>query len=265
MKKFYSLLAVLLLFLSPMPAQAQTRTFTVKGVSFKMVFVKGGTFTMGATSEQGSDAHDNEKPTHRVTLSDYYIGQTEVTQALWKAVMGMGNERIKWFKFKGNNLPVEFVSWGNCQKFIRKLNEMTEGLRPNGRKFRLPTEAEWEFAARGGIKSRHTKYAGSNDVSSVAWCDYLEQHRGSTHPVAQKSPNELGLYDMSGNVSEWCQDYADGKYYNRSPSKNPCNKTESSYHVFRGGSWGFTAFFCRVSWRGGKCLADEDTGFRLAL
>ena len=136
---------------------AQNLTFTVDGVSFTMVYVPGGTFTMGATSEQGSDAWEYEIPTHNVTLSSYYIGQTEVTQALWKAVMGSTPSY-----YQGDQLPVESVSWYDCQEFIMRLNSKT------GKKFRLPTEAEWEYAARGG-QSGGTKYAGSNDINSIAW------------------------------------------------------------------------------------------------
>jgi len=152
-----------------------------------MVFVEGGTFMMGATSEQESDAFDWEKPAHRVTLSDFYIGKYEVTQAQWKAVMGSNPSY-----FKGDNLPVERVSWGDCQEFIRKLNERT------GLTFRLPTEAEWDYAARGGNRSRGYKYSGSDDPDEVAW--YWDNSGIKTHPVGQKRANELGLYDMSGNV-----------------------------------------------------------------
>ena len=254
MKKFYSLLAVLLILLSPMPAQAQTRTFTVKGISFKMVFVKGGTFTMGGSSEQGSDAYSDEKPAHRVMLSDYYIGQTEVTQALWQAVMGTNPS-----KFKGSNLPVEKVTRNDCQQFIKKLNQLT------GRRFRLPTEAEWEYAARGGSKSRGYKYSGSNDIGSVAW--YPGNSGSKTHSVGQKNANELGIYDMSGNVWEWCEDWYDFGYYGKSPSTNPCNNYPTSCRVIRGGSWCIAARFCRVSIRRGYSPGDANDflGLRLAL
>ena len=251
-KRYYLLIAFLLISISFL--SAQTQTFTVKGVSFKMVFVKGGTFTMGATSEQGRDANSHEKPAHRVTLSDYYIGQTEVTQALWKAVMGRNPSN-----WKGSNLPVEKVSWNDCQQFITKLNQIT------GRRFRLPTEAEWEYAARGGSKSRGYKYSGSNNLSDVAW---YEGNSGSkTHPVAQKNANELGIYDMSGNVYEWCQDWYDCGYYGKSPSTNPCcNNASSSYRVDRGGSW-YNSWSCRVSNRSYETpgSSDYDLGLRLAL
>ena len=239
----------------PTSSSTSNRTFTVGGVSFTMVYVQGGSFTMGATSEQGSDAYDNEKPTHRVTLNNYYIGQTEVTQALWQAVMGNNPS-----KFTGNlQRPVEDVSWDDCQEFIRKLNSIT------GQKFRLPTEAEWEYAARGGNKSRGYKYSGSNTLSDVAW--YTDNSGSTTHPVATKSPNELGVYDMSGNVWEWCQDWYDENYYSRSPQTNPQGPSSGSGRVGRGGGWGLIAWRCRVSDRDGGDPDDGNDylGLRLAL
>ena len=160
----------------------------VNGVSFEMARVEGGTFRMGATSEQEDEADSDETPVHSVTLSGYYIGKTEVTQALWQAVMGSNPSR-----FKGSDLPVECVSWNDCQEFIKKLNRLT------GRNFRLPTEAEWEFACRGGNNSRGYKYSGSNDIDNVAW--YWDNSGEKTHPVGTKAPNELGIYDMSGAMT----------------------------------------------------------------
>lgn len=210
------------------------QTFTVNGVQFTMVAVEGGTFTMGATSEQGSDALDFEKPAHQVTLSDYYIGQTEVTQSLWKAVMGSNPSN-----YKGDNLPVEQVSWDECQVFIQKLNQLT------GKQFRLPTEAEWEYAARGGRKSRGYKYAGGNDIGLVAW--YKGNSGNETHPVATKQANELGIYDMSGNVWEWCSDwYGD---YQSSSQSDPQGPSSGFFRVSRGGSYYCNAGICRVSYR----------------
>lgn len=207
----------------------------LNGVEFNMVKVEGGTFHMGATEEHGSDAYFDETPVHSVTLSDYYIGQTEVTQELWQAVMG---SNPSWDK--GNNQrPVESVSWEDCQEFIKKLNRLT------GKSFRLPTEAEWEFAARGGRKSRGYKYSGSNTVDNVAW--YWDNSGGETHAVATKQANELGLYDMSGNVWEWCSDwYGD---YQSSAQTNPKGPSEGDLRVSRGCSWCCSARFARVSSR----------------
>ena len=225
--------------------------FEVNGVKFKMVKVEGGTFTMGATPEQGSDAYDSEKPAHQVTLSSYRIGATEVTQALWQAVMGSnpsyyngtGNSAYgsNHSADYGTNLqrPVEYVSWNDCQEFITKLNQLT------GKTFRLPTEAEWEYAARGGNKSQGYKYAGSNTVGDVAW--YSNNSSSTTHAVGTKQANELGLYDMSGNMLEWCQDWYGS--YSSGAQTNPTGPTSGSYRVNRGGSWNRNAGACRVSLR----------------
>lgn len=221
-------------------------TFTVNGVQFTMVEVGGGTFTMGATSEQGSDAWDEEKPAHEVTLSDYYIGQTEVTQALWEAVMGSNPSDSK-----GDNLPVEQVSWDDCQVFIQKLNQLT------GKQFRLPTEAEWEYAARGGRKSRGYKYAGGNDIGLVAW--YEDNSGNETHPVATKQANELGVYDMSGNVEEWCSDWYDD--YRLSSQSDPQGPSSGSFRVYRGGCYYNFARNCRVSYRNGYAPGDRNNYF----
>ena len=234
---------------------------TVNGVTFKMVVVEGGTFTMGATAEQGSDYYSNEKPTHQVTLSGYSIGETEVTQALWQAVMGSNPSHFT----DDLNRPVEQVSWDDCQTFITKLNELT------GKTFRLPTEAEWEYAARGGNKSQGYKYAGSNTLDEVAWYwdNIPSQTSGTegygTQPVATKAPNELGLYDMSGNVYEWCQDWY-GSYSSESQT-NPTGPASGSYRTHRSGYWGSDAVFCRVSYRGyiNPLYAMQSRGLRLAL
>ncbi|MBE6231844.1 MAG: PEGA domain-containing protein [Bacteroidales bacterium] len=210
------------------------KTIIVNGVSFDMIMVEGGTFTMGATSEQGSDAESDEKPAHQVTLSDYYIGETEVTQALWKAVMGKNPSH-----FEGNSNPVENVSWNDCQKFIRKLNSLT------GHTFRLPTEAEWEYAARGGKESKGYKYSGGNNINDVAW--YSDNSSFEIHAVKTKSPNELGLYDMSGNVYEWCNDWHGS--YSSSSQTNPTGPASGAFRVLRGGSWYYLARLCRVSFR----------------
>ena len=228
------------------------KTFTVDGVSFEMVGVQGGTFTMGGTSEQGRDVESDEKPTHNVTLSDFYIGEFEVTQALWVAIMGNNPAG-----FQGDNLPVVWVGWDVVQEFIRKLNQKT------GARFRLPTEAEWEYAARGGNISKGYKYSGSNNIGDVAWYD--GNSGGKIHQVGTKAPNELGVYDMTGNVSEWCQDwYGD---YSGSIQLNPIGAYSGSYRVYRGGCCTNFARYCRVSDRdyGKPSYGDSHRGFRLVL
>lgn len=214
---------------------SQRVTINANGVEFTMVLVKGGTFTMGATEEQLEFARRNEYPAHEVTLWSYYIGQTEVTQALWLAVMGenpsCANDNL--------NCPVDNVSLFDCAKFVDRLTELT------GYIFRMPTEAEWEFAARGGNLSRHFVYAGSNDVSQVAWYDEVSGVK--THPVALLQPNELGLYDMSGNVCEWCQDWY--VLYDDAPQINPVGPESGTDNVYRGGSWCHSPVGCRVSSR----------------
>ena len=229
-----------------------SRTFTVKGVSFQMVYVQGGTFDMGSND---SEADSREQPVHSVTLSDYYIGETEVTQQLWHAVMGSNPSY-----YTGNSQrPVEMVSWGECQTFICKLNALT------GKNFRLPTEAEWEYAARGGNKSRGYKYSGNNTLTDVAW--YYDNASSTTHLVKQKRANELGLYDMSGNVWEWCQDRYGSNYYSQSPSYNPTGPSSGYCRVFRGGGWNYNAMNCRVAYRGSlnPDNRDNNLGLRLAL
>lgn len=228
------------------------------GLSIKMIGVQGGTFTMGATPDQGDVVENWEKPAHLVTLSSYRIAQTEVTQALWKAVMGSNPST-----FTGDlNRPVETVNWDDCQLFITKLNQMT------GRKFRLPTEAEWEFAARGGNKTNHYMYSGSNIVDEVAW--YPDNSDDSTHPVAQKKPNELGIYDMSGNVWEFCQDWY--SYYSSEQQYNPTGAVDGSinpYRIIRGGSWLYPVEACRVAYRNisnpSTTYRNYSQGFRLAM
>lgn len=229
-------------------------TITVNGVSFNMMKVDGGTFMMGATDDD-AEAIAREKPLHEVTVSDFCIGETEVTQALWVAVMGDNPSNYAGEE----SLPVEQVSWDDCQLFIAKLNELT------GREFRLPTEAEWEFAARGGNLSQGSKFAGGNDIEAVAW--YRENANDMTHLVATKTPNELGLYDMSGNVFEWVQDWYGSNYYANSPLENPTGPETGSLHLARGGGWYASTKGCRVCYRlivAGD-FTNSDTGLRLAL
>lgn len=244
----------------------------VEGVGFDMILVEGGSFTMGATLEQAFPL-DNELPLHEVKLSDYYIGETEVTQALWDAVTG---QLLAHFRGDGQ-LPVENVSWEECQAFISMLQQKT-ALR-----FCLPTEAQWEYAARGGRASQGYQYAGSDDADEVAWygasqrsdnkiCpdtvklgESVDASRAHTYPVAQKKPNELGIYDMSGNVAEWTATYLADYPVRR--QKNPQGPAYGTERVFRGGCWYFDSWAARVSQRQGAPASAHycNLGLRLAL
>jgi formylglycine-generating enzyme required for sulfatase activity len=218
-----------------------------------MVYVEGGTFTMGATPEQGRDANRDEKPAHQVTVSSFSIGKYEVTQEEeWEAVMDNNPSH-----FKGTKRPVEKVSWTECQKFINKLNSMTN------KHFRLPTEAEWEYASRGGNRSIGYKYSGSDNLDCVAWYD--SNSGRTTHDVGQKSPNEIGLYDMSGNVWEWCSDWYE--VYDSEAQSNPAGPSSGSLRVVRGGSWYNSARLSRMSTRYSNSPGNSycDLGLRLAL
>ena len=231
----------------------KSREFEVNGVRFKMIYVEGGSFMMGAADDD-SEAWDDEKPCHKVTLDGYYMAETQVTQALWEAVMGINPSF-----FKGINRPVERVSWYDCQMFLKKLNALT------GMQFLLPTEAQWEYAARGGKCSKGYKYAGSNDLGSVAW--YYGNSNGETHDVKQKQPNELGLYDMTGNVWEWCNDWFCNSYYANSLEHNPQGPGSGYSRVLRGVSWDNVARDCRLSYRGyfDPVSTRDYCGLRLAL
>lgn len=240
----------------------------------ELVKVDGGTFTMGATSEQGSDYDSDEKPTHQVTVSDFYIGKYEVTQGLWEAVMSytglcadgsslsayssdvwLGSNPSSSYGV-GSAYPAYYVSYDDIVNiFIPRLNKIT------GKTFRLPTEAEWEYAARGGNKSKGYKYSGSNTIGNVAW--YTDNSSSKTHPVGTKAPNELGIYDMNGNVLEWCSDWNGS--YSSSSQTNPTGPATGSYRVVRGGSWYYEARCCRVSYRINLTPShrDNNNGFRL--
>ncbi len=223
-------------------------TIEVNGVSFVMIPVEGGTFSMGSVN-----GDSDEQPVHQVTLDGYYIGETEVTQELWQAVMGSNPSY-----FTGNlQRPVERVSWYEVQEFITALNAAT------GKTFRLPTEAEWEFAARGGNKSKGYLYSGSNTIDDVAWHSYNSGMQ--THEVGGKQANELGIYDMSGNVREWCSDWYDSNYYSNSPTSNPTGPETGSARVERGGSWSRHALDCRSAFRNrtNPTIRGLDIGFRV--
>jgi len=219
-------------------------TYTSKVVKIDMVFVKGDTFQMGSNDGNYDDT------VHTVTVSDFYIGKYEVTQKQWIAIMGNNPSH-----FRGDNLPVENVSWNDVQKFLKKLNQH----------YRLPTEAEWEYAARGGVKSRGYRYAGSNNIDKVAW--YCNNSGNRTHPVGTKAPNELGLYDMSGNVWEWCSDWYDENYYKKRQQNNPQDPSKGSHRVNHGGSWVDCVRGCRTSFRGINYPGGNyiNLGFRLVL
>lgn len=245
----------------PEPAEDGTKAFTVNGVSFKMVSVEGGSFWMGNNTDYTSvTATYPPKPIHNVTLSSFSIGQTEVTQALWYAVMGMKptTDGSQWSSTYGldDNYPAYYVSWEDCQEFITRLNELT------GKKFRLPTEAEWEFAATGGTKSNGYEFAGSDDAGEVAW--YMLSAYTAPREVATKKPNELGIYDMSGNVNEWCQDwYAKYTYDDQTDPTGPATGT---YRIVRGGSYADWDE-CKVFYRNVDKPSNRTskTGLRLAL
>ena len=234
-----------------------TETFTVNGVSFKMIGVEGGTFQMGATPEQESP-YDGEKPVHSVTLSSYSIGETEVTQALWKAVMGNNPSYFRSYNGYTDDFqrPVESVSYSQCKAFINRLNQKT------GKVFRMLTEAEWEYAARGGRLSKGYLYAGSDSSELVGW--YNGTAGKMPHPVASLQPNELGLYDMSGNIEEWVSDYYG--LYTEEPQTNPQGPASGTYHVSRGGNWDSAFRGCRVTYRyDAYDAASSHYGLRLAM
>ncbi|MBF0327821.1 MAG: SUMF1/EgtB/PvdO family nonheme iron enzyme [Nitrospirae bacterium] len=200
----------------------------------EFVFVRGGCFQMGDTF---GDGDNDEKPAHEVCVDDFHIGKYEVTQGQWKAVMGVNPS---YFKNCGDSCPIEQVSWNDTQEFIRKLNEKS-----GDDNYRLPTEAEWEYAARSG--GRPEKYSGGSDIESVAWYSYNSGNK--TYPVGIKLPNGLGIYDMTGNVLEWCQDWYSENYYSESLRNNPTGPSTGQSRILRGGSWGFNARTSRTTFR----------------
>jgi formylglycine-generating enzyme required for sulfatase activity len=215
----------------------------------EMAYVRGGSFTMGCTNKR-MDCTPNESPAHIVTVDNFYIGKYEITQAQWKSVM---DNNPSGFVDSSLRSPVERVSWNEIQEFIRKLNAKT------GKNYRLPTEVEWEYAARGGNASKGYKYSGGYLADEIGWS--VSNSGSSTHPVGTKSPNELGIYDMSGNVWEWCSDF----YGDYAPI-NPADVPPNSHYVIRGGGWSHHVMNCRVSRRGGVYpdFRYDFLGFRLA-
>jgi formylglycine-generating enzyme required for sulfatase activity len=235
-----------------------------------MIFLYGGTFEMGCTSEQ-NNCFGDEKPVHTVVLPDFYIGKFQVTQKLWHVVMGRSIRmqlylvNSKSLNGEGSEYPMYYVNYSECEEFCSTLNQLLSKQLPKGYKFTLPTEAQWEFAARGGNKSTRNMYFGGNSIDEVAW--YEENSNGRAHLVGKKDKNELGIYDMSGNVMEWCRDWYYDFYYENSPSENPKGPDKGTGRVLRGGGWNSKSQHCRVSFR--HCTSPSnrsyDVGFRLAL
>ena len=241
------------------PESGDIETITVNGVSFNMVYVASGTFEMGAPPEAYYYV-ENCRPVHQVTLSEYYIGQTEVTQELWTAVMGSNPS----YYVESNQQPVHLISWYDCQTFISRLNELT------GKNFRLPTEAEWEYAARGAEKTHGYEYAGgvTEDLNDICWNSSntaLDNYTWGAHPVAMKLPNEIGLYDMSGNVEEWINDYYEP--YTEEAQVNPQGPATGTNRCSRGGCYSHNWWELRVFRRHQTDPNDKLTfyGMRLAM
>ena len=232
----------------------------------EMVFVEGGTFGMGCSDEQENDCEDNEKPAHQVTVNSFYIGKFEVTQIQWETIMGttVHQQRDKFntnwpVRGVGDDYPMYYVSWYEIMDFISRLNAAT------GKQYRLPTEAEWEFAARGGNNNNGYKYSGSNTINDVAFYDMNSGK--ATHKVGSKSPNELGIYDMSGNVWEWCSNWYGKSYYSNSPEIDPQGPSIGMHRIIRGGGWDNNSSSCRSVFRSSNSPDSRGSGigFRLAI
>lgn len=259
MKKIFFSILAMVFFGAVAMAQHENIKFEVNGQAFEMVYVGPGSFLMGGTPEQGIDVWLNERPTHKVTMSPYFIGKHEVTQALYESVMGTNPST-----FQGPGLPVENITWFEAQKFVETLNELLHDTLGN-RKFALPSEAQWEYAARGGADGEVTKYSGSDVANDVAWISSNSGER--THNVGMLAPNELGICDMSGNVNEWCYDW--WGIYNSEHRRNPNVTSEGVEHLrlVRGGGWDRSERYSRVSVR--HNLQPErkspSIGFRIVL
>lgn len=261
MKHCLPLLVIFLLTACSSENPPSSTIFTVNGVQFKMIYVEGGSFVMGTNDT--IDTYPRERPAHRVTVSSFYIAETEVTQELWQTVMNENPSRHSYY----GQLPVENVTWDECQTFISRLNKMT------GRRFSLPTEAEWEFAAIGGTKSNGFFFSGSDNPTMIGWI--MDNSGNETHGVKEKMPNELGLYDMTGNVWEWCQDWYATDYYTFSPENNPQGPDldpnlppdSVACHPVRGGGFSTVANRCRNTHRAGvdPAIPGQNYGFRLAM
>lgn len=245
----------------------QDFTESAFGINMRMVYVEGGTFTMGCTSEQGGECGNDESPNRQTTVSSYYIGMLEVTQSQWEKVMGTSiyqqrdkaNSSWPWpLRGAGPDYPMYYVSWEEAKEFCARLSRQT------GKNYTLPTEAEWEYAARGGNKQEGTKYSGGWSVDDVAWYD--GNSSSSTHPCGTKRANALGIYDMSGNVYEWCEDWYANQYL-QYDNNNPKGASSGSYRVLRGGGWGDYAKDCRVAFRNNNTPSNRYStcGFRVVL
>ena len=244
--------------------RGQNFTETAFGINMQMIYVEGGTFTMGCTGDQGGDCYDDESPNRMTTVSSFHIGMLEVTQGQWEKVMGTS---VYQQKSKANasitsgvgpDYPMYYVSWEEAKEFCARLSRQT------GKSYSLPTEAEWEYAARGGNKNEGTKYSGGWSIDDVAWYD--GNSGGSTHPCGTRRSNALGIYDMSGNVWEWCEDWY-GNSYVQYDNNNPKGPSSGSYRVLRGGSWYGSARSCRVSFRNSNSPGGRGnlSGFRVVL
>lgn len=243
------------------PYEPVIETYTVGSVTFDMLLVEGGTFMMGGRVDIDPYVKPWELPVHQVTLSDYYICTTEVTQALWRAVMGT-SQNPSWFTSANGytndfNRPVEKVTFAKCQSFITKLNQKT------GKTFRMLTDAEWEYAARGGKYDHGYMFAGGNDIDEIAW--HIDNSGEVTHAVGTKMPNELGIYDMAGNVGEWCSDWYG--LYTEEAQTNPTGPLTGTARIVRGGSWGQGWRMNRVTYRREGIPNDDNVnvGLRIAM